>query len=62
MISPLSRCLAVGLVLCAGVLFSTELAVQQPPSKVVVVNTQDASVSVVDHRSRRPRPTSTPWM
>ena len=43
-----TRCLSLALAICACGMFSTELAAQQSPSKVLVVNTQDASVSVVD--------------
>ncbi len=41
-----TRCLATAL--CVSGMFATKLVAQQPPSKVLVVNTQDASVSVVD--------------
>lgn len=43
-----TRCLGLALALCASGVCSTDLEAQQPPSKVLVVNTQDASVSVVD--------------
>lgn len=43
-----TRCLSLASAVCACGMFSTELAAQPPPSKVLVVNTQDASVSVVD--------------
>ena len=43
-----TRCLGIALAMCASGMFSTELTAEQPPSKVLVVNTQDASVSVVD--------------
>lgn len=36
------------LAICVGALFSTELSAQQPPSKVLVVNTGDGTVSMVD--------------
>lgn len=43
-----TRCFSLSLAVCVSGMFSNELAAQQPPSKVLVVNTQDASVSVVD--------------
>lgn len=43
-----TRCLGLVMGLCASGMFSNDLTAQQPPSKVLVVNTQDASVSVVD--------------
>ncbi len=43
-----TKLLGIALAFCVSGMFSTELSAQQPPSKVLVVNTQDASVSVVD--------------
>lgn len=44
----MNKYVGLAVALCVGSLISAKAAAQQPPTKVLVVNTQDASVSLVD--------------
>ena len=46
--SNMKKYVGFAVALCVSSLISAKVAAQQPPTKVLVVNTQDASVSLVD--------------